>query len=194
MECECDKSTSNRHFNNYVIVWWVLNRWSTRSYVKNKLPDWQGSLIYNRSNTWNGDYRYIYNALHEASKDFKYYLLVKRQTNLSASIAEPSSKSSSTIPTADSFFDSLLAESWDFFLNNRALSLFCFFGGVEGCTGLSGGIMSTTMQVVSSFRPLVLKASCRIIHQKQLERACHQRWPARRNSISEQVKSPLQLA
>jgi hypothetical protein len=57
---------------------------------------------------------------------------------------------------AESFFDSLLAEKWDFFLNNKALSLFCFLGGVEGGIELSGGIMSTTTQVVSSFSPLVL--------------------------------------
>jgi hypothetical protein len=82
-----------------------------------------------------------------------------RFTNLSASIAEPSSNNSSTIPTADSFFDSLLAESRALFLKNRALNLFCFLGGVEGCTEVSGGIMSTTMQVVSSFSPLVLNAS-----------------------------------
>lgn len=80
-------------------------------------------------------------------------------TNLSASIAEPSSNSSSTIPTAESFLDSLFAESRDFLLNSSALSLFCFLGGGEGGTELSGGIMSTTMQVVSSFSPLVLNAS-----------------------------------
>lgn len=80
-------------------------------------------------------------------------------TNLSASIAEPSSKSSSTIPTAESFFDSLLAESRDFFLNSNALNLFCFLGGLGGGTELSGGIISTTMHVVSSFSPLVRNAS-----------------------------------
>lgn len=85
-------------------------------------------------------------------------------------MAEPSSNSSSTIPTADSFFDSLWAESRDFFLNNRALSLFCFFGGVEGCTELSGGIISTTIQVVSSFKPLDLKASCTTIQIKSYKK------------------------
>lgn len=86
----------------------------------------------------------------------------KKSANLSASIAEPSSKSSSTMPTADSFFDSLLAEPLDLLLNNSALSLFCFLGGGASCMGLSGGIMSTTMHVVSSFSPLVLNASFKI--------------------------------
>lgn len=92
-------------------------------------------------------------------RSFKNQNLQNRRTNLSASIAEPSSNNSSTIPTADSFFESLLAESWALFLKNRALSLFCFLGGVEGCTEGSGGIISTIIQVVSSFRPLVLNAS-----------------------------------
>lgn len=63
------------------------------------------------------------------------------------------------MPTADNFFDSLLTELWDLFLKNRAFSLFFFLGGVEARNELSGGIMSTTMQVVSSFKPLVLNAS-----------------------------------
>jgi len=80
---------------------------------------------------------------------------------LSASIADPSSNSSSTIFIAESFFDSLLAESRDLFLKERrSLSLFRFGGGGVGGNSLSGGIMSTTMQVVSSFNPLVLSASC----------------------------------
>ena len=89
------------------------------------------------------------------------YACKNGSTNLSASIAEPSSNSSSTVPMAESFFDSLLEESWHFFLNNKALSMLCFLGGVGGWIELSGGIMSTTMQVVSSFSPRVLKASYR---------------------------------
>lgn len=52
-------------------------------------------------------------------------------TDLSASIAEPSSNSSSTTPTADSFFASLLTESFGFLLKMKDLSLFTFFG-VDG--------------------------------------------------------------
>lgn len=59
---------------------------------------------------------------------------------------------------ADNFFDSLLEESRGLFLNNRALNLFCFLGGGAAGNELSGGIMSTTTHVVSSFSPLVLSA------------------------------------
>lgn len=86
-------------------------------------------------------------------------LVLVLSANLSASIAEPSSNSSSTIPTAESFFDSLLVESRELFLNKKDLSLFGFLGRGEGGGGFSGGIMSTTMQVVSSFNPRVLNAS-----------------------------------
>lgn len=75
-------------------------------------------------------------------------------------MAEPSSKSSSTMPTADSFLDSLLVEPWDFVLKKKDRSLLCFLrGGDGGGIVVSGGIMSTTIQVVSSLNPLVLNAS-----------------------------------
>jgi len=51
----------------------------------------------------------------------------ERTDYLSASIADPSSNNSSTIFIAESFFDSLLAESRDLFLKERrSLSLFRF--------------------------------------------------------------------
>ena len=82
-----------------------------------------------------------------------------RSTDLSESTAEPSSKISSTIPAEDGFFASLFAESLDLPLKND-LNLLMFFGGDGGgATELSGGVISTTMQVVSSFNPLVLNAS-----------------------------------
>lgn len=94
------------------------------------------------------------------SKNNKRESIKYEKIDLSARIAEPSSNNSSTIPIADSFFDSLLEESWDFLLKNHDRNLLCFFlGGEAGCILLSGGIISTTMQVVSSFRPRVLSAS-----------------------------------
>jgi hypothetical protein len=85
-------------------------------------------------------------------------------TNLSASMAEPSSKSSSTIPTEESFLASLFTGSLDLFPRMKDLNLFIFLGGdCGGFTDRSGGIMSTTMHVVSSFSPLVLNASYHIM-------------------------------
>jgi hypothetical protein len=86
------------------------------------------------------------------------------RANLSASMAEPSSKSSSTIPTEESFLASLLAGSMDLFPRMKDLNLFNFLGGdCGGFIDRSGGIMSTTMHVVSSFSPLVLNASYHIM-------------------------------
>ena len=78
---------------------------------------------------------------------------------LSISIAEPSSKSSSTTPTAESLLVALLVEFSDFFPKRSVVSILCFFFEVGGNTGWSEGIISTTRQVVSSFRPLDLRAS-----------------------------------
>lgn len=101
---------------------------------------------------------------------YKNTLYGSLDTYLSESIAEPSSNISSTILTEDSFFDSLLAESFDFFLKMKDLNLFVFLGGDGGGSEWSGWAMSTTMQVVSSFKPLVLSASCLVITQdKQVE-------------------------
>jgi len=55
----------------------------------------------------------------------------------------------------------LFTDFSDFFPNNRSeVSILCFFLGVGGNTGRSEGIISTTRQVVSSLRPLDLRASC----------------------------------
>lgn len=80
-------------------------------------------------------------------------------TYLSVSIAEPSSNNSSTTPTVESLFVDLLKQVRDLFPNIRELKRFCFFLGVGGKIGWSKGIISTTRQVVSSFRPLDLRAS-----------------------------------
>lgn len=79
-------------------------------------------------------------------------------TYLSASIAEPSSNNSSTTPTEESLF-LLFTEFRVFFPKISEARMFCFFIGVGGKTGWSEGIMSTTRQVVSSLRPLDLRAS-----------------------------------
>lgn len=66
----------------------------------------------------------------------------------------------------ESFLESLLDE-FDFFLKSNDLKkLLCFLGGEGGGSWkFSGGIMSTTMQVVSSLSPLFLNASCNTNHE-----------------------------
>lgn len=56
----------------------------------------------------------------------------KSTTNLSDSIAEPSSNISSTIPTEESCLVNLLGWSFAFFLKIRDFNLFIFFGGDRG--------------------------------------------------------------
>lgn len=99
-----------------------------------------------------GRLRLLYNEIIMEKSD-------KKSTDLSASISDPYSKSSSTIPIAESLLASLFIESRDLFLNISDLSLFFFLGGNAIGAECSGGIISTTIQVVSSFKSLVLKAS-----------------------------------
>lgn len=82
---------------------------------------------------------------------------------LSESRADPSSKSSST--TSGSQYSSLPLwedDSEGFFRNMALKTRFpCFFGGTFGGSGFSEGCISTTIQVVSSRRPLTCTASCK---------------------------------
>lgn len=95
-----------------------------------------------------------------------------KKTYLSASIAEPSSNSSSTVPTAESLFGTLFIEFWNLFPGINEVSRFCFFLGVGGNTGYPYGIISTTKQVVSSFSPLDLRASYRQIKRLKFDTIC----------------------
>lgn len=81
-------------------------------------------------------------------------------TYLSSNTAEPSSNSSSTDPTDENFFVVCLwTEFWHLPLKNRDLNLFWCFLGEDSDTEWSGGSISTTRHVVSSFKPLALRAS-----------------------------------
>lgn len=81
--------------------------------------------------------------------------------NLSDSIAEPSSYSSTT--TSGSMYSLSVEDDSEDFLRNMALSIpfTGFFCCAAGAGGFSWGNISTTMQVVSSLSPLACKASWR---------------------------------
>lgn len=81
--------------------------------------------------------------------------------NLSESIAEPSSYSSTT--TSGSMYSLSIEVDSEDFLRNMALSIpfTGFFCIGTGAGGFSGGNISTTMQVVSSLSPFACKASWR---------------------------------
>jgi len=83
-------------------------------------------------------------------------------TNLSESIADPSSYSSSTI-SGSRYSLSIWEEDSEDFLRNMDLNtpLPSFFGCGKEAAGFSGGTISITMQVVSSRSPFTCTASCK---------------------------------
>lgn len=85
----------------------------------------------------------------------------KTKQNLSESIAEPSSYSSTT--TSGSMYSLSIEVDSEDFLRNMALSIpfTGFFCIGTGAGGFSWGNISTTMQVVSSLSPFACKASWR---------------------------------
>lgn len=124
--------------------------------LEDKSTDYRGCLLWTILSSFD---HLILQILSITSYKEKRKQVLRSYTDLSASMADPSSNNSSTIPTADSFFANLLVDFQEFFLKNRALSLLYFLGGGEGGGLLSGGITSTTMQVVSSLSPRDLNAS-----------------------------------